>query len=1565
MRAQQEAAGDGQQRRARHPAAHRLPPGDLVSLQALAGNQAVGRLVTGAHRPPIVPGPRPRSDPDRVPGEPPSAATPDHGDVSVVGDAELAPDRTAGTGTDPARPTPDPDRPVSPDEGARAEEPRAGTGADSTTSTEPGPGTRTGAAAATGPATSTGTATETAPGAGPGASAATGAEPAGTQAETGAATRAGAGGGGEEHAEAGHVEEAPDGTGPVEQIADPPPPAPLPAAEQLTAPPDPVPRPDHPASADLHDEILGHDDAGQAELGAALADTLAGHRADVDQQQARIGQLEAAELAAVGQAVATGRSRVAGAVASAQAAVRAAGTAQQSALAARTTAQQSEAAALVNEGVLRVRNSGTRRGADAVAAADQVAGGVRSTVDGLAGQATQRSATRAPGLRGESAESTAAMRQAAAEVASQTAEQIRGSLGTTEQDLRAAGPEVRGDLVRQAEQLATQIAARTEPLHRQLAQQATEASGSIGQAATAGATAVGEIGTSVSAGLTQLLRAVRSSVTQRAAAGRVSLRQAAQHTEDTLVQQGAQASVAGRRTTAQLLGQLTSRPVRRAFARELGGTMAATLREAYGMSAGRARALSGQIASEFDRAAAAVHESIQEAGRAGTAQAQQVAAGGVRQSGGIQQRVAGQLTTLMRQAAAQGDRVVEGTSQSVFQTAQAVDTGFVRAVADLRTRLEQHGRDAGTRAGEPLTGLDERMTRAADRAKERMEEGWLMSQLHDAWEALTPGFIAGLIVGLLVTIAIVAICGTGIGALILAGAVAGAASALASNATDYACGTGRYAGDHPWSWSEVGREMFFGAVFGAAGGALGAGVTGAIGSRAGSTILSGLARSTFSSVLTQQAATKVANVVVGVGMGIAQNVITEGLDRGWDHAFDHWDRGLLLNAAVGTVMASDAVGGRIHEVTMGARGAMVDAGMAYNVTPTEFNAASARMAERAGVELPTETAPPAATTGTTTETAPTETATTETGTTAPVETESTAAVATRDTPLTEPTVAEPVPGPERTPTQERVERATGVDRGPEHAAAMAELREFYENQQVEAGNVTEVSGTRIDQMTDAAGNPLTRPDGSPYGYGVEQGFEARRFDYGPGGGLTEVTIKVCLEGQPGVTPAQLEQMQHNTHAGVDQHYNNGQTLPNGDALHVRVEFVTDPADAHLTVAVEPGDGATVQNRWFANDNPTTIAHELGHQLGFLDEYIDAQTVNRGDATGPGVHTDGSLMGDFWLRDAAGNPVLDANGRPMVDPATQLHDRHLGQLGSDIDAARGTGTGGTGTPPAPAPGEHAVLPTEPAPAPPVEHAPSGTPPVEHEPAGAPPVVEDRAARIERRQAEAAANVAELDQRIAQITEEKQQQQQRIRDLNRELLDRGVDLRRVMTEEQVARLPEGEIRTLAETRLEVLDEGRHLSQESTRLAQERARWERAGSADIVRETYDQLRGRTPDDAARAVAAAAGTDITGRAGTEANPLQPDHVVPVMDIVNMDGFVMLSPEEQLAILNMPENFEPLNRAANASKSDWSWSEWPQWAEHATPELRAEMIARDADLRVEIQQRIDRALARARAGAR
>ena len=84
-------------------------------------------------------------------------------------------------------------------------------------------------------------------------------------------------------------------------------------------------------------------------------------------------------------------------------------------------------------------------------------------------------------------------------------------------------------------------------------------------------------------------------------------------------------------------------------------------------------------------------------------------------------------------------------------------------------------------------------------------------------------------------------------------------------------------------------------------------------------------------------------------------------------------------------------------------------------------------------------------------------------------------------------------------------------------------------------------------------------------------------------------------------------------------------------IGVHVQFVRE--HEHVTVALHSGARAQDLANWSVQKPPTSRAHELGHQLGMYDEYVDAQVINRATATSPGVYVDHSVMGNYYREGA--------------------------------------------------------------------------------------------------------------------------------------------------------------------------------------------------------------------------------------------------------------------------------------------------------------------------------------------
>ncbi|MFD6027985.1 WXG100-like domain-containing protein, partial [Streptomyces griseoluteus] len=193
-------------------------------------------------------------------------------------------------------------------------------------------------------------------------------------------------------------------------------------------------------------------------------------------------------------------------------------------------------------------------------------------------------------------------------------------------------------------------------------------------------------------------------------------------------------------------------------------------------------------------------------------------------------------------------------------------------------------------------------------------------------------------------------------------------------------------------------------------------------------------------------------------------------------------------------------------------------------------------------------------------------------------------------------------------------------------------------------------------------SPHTVPAGRPAPDGVREtrprfvvrsGFDARRFSYA-GEPVTDLTVRLAIRG----TESQTASVRSRLDAGLAEFLNDpAYVLPNGDRLHVTVEYVDASDSAHLSVDLVGRDRAMDQNAWWADAEPVELVHELGHQLGLRDEYREADAPHR-------PHVPGSLLGDLHA-DPEDGSLAQAG----------LRGRHLALLGALVgDVAAGPSRG---------------------------------------------------------------------------------------------------------------------------------------------------------------------------------------------------------------------------------------------------------------------------------------------------
>ena len=146
------------------------------------------------------------------------------------------------------------------------------------------------------------------------------------------------------------------------------------------------------------------------------------------------------------------------------------------------------------------------------------------------------------------------------------------------------------------------------------------------------------------------------------------------------------------------------------------------------------------------------------------------------------------------------------------------------------------------------------------------------------------------------------------------------------------------------------------------------------------------------------------------------------------------------------------------------------------------------------------------------------------------------------------------------------------------------------------------------------------------------------------------------------------------------------------------------------------------------------------------------------------------------------------------------------------------------------------------------------------------------------------------------------------------------------------------------------------------------EKSPKKKLSKEEYDKLRKKTPSQAMRDKVNEGQPVATpenpvddpwlpGKQRT--GPLEADHIVSMKNITEMDGCADLSTENQLKVLNNPDNFTGLSKSANSSKGAKSFEDWIYYGQGddriaVNSTLRQQMIERSNQIRPQLQQQIN-----------
>jgi hypothetical protein len=135
------------------------------------------------------------------------------------------------------------------------------------------------------------------------------------------------------------------------------------------------------------------------------------------------------------------------------------------------------------------------------------------------------------------------------------------------------------------------------------------------------------------------------------------------------------------------------------------------------------------------------------------------------------------------------------------------------------------------------------------------------------------------------------------------------------------------------------------------------------------------------------------------------------------------------------------------------------------------------------------------------------------------------------------------------------------------------------------------------------------------------------------GSECRLNINVCLARDADVTEAQWNTVKGEAESEFRRVWDNKIRLTEsgtGTTYDIRVRLTWVTSGEHVRIALHSGTGHANRRNWYVTPpHVVSRAHELGHQLGLYDEYVDPEVINRATATSPGVYTDNSIMGHTY------------------------------------------------------------------------------------------------------------------------------------------------------------------------------------------------------------------------------------------------------------------------------------------------------------------------------------------------
>lgn len=550
-----------------------------------------------------------------------------------------------------------------------------------------------------------------------------------------------------------------------------------PAAVPAMTPPPSAAGPANAGAAILIAQIQAAGQAGKQRITQQLSTSAAAINASIAQQKQSLAAMGVTQRAEIRAQIAAARAEAASSTSAAKAKLTADGAAKSAAATASGAPATAKATAATTDREGKARTVGDAAAARATQHGQAKTAATRTTVESLAHSARDAGASRA-NIAGKNADATTGKRQAATQLAGDTAEGVLGNLSALLGGVTSAVTEAATSLRQKAGEVADAIGQHMPEVITHIGEGAAAAASGIGELVSGAVGALSEMVGSLNDKLGELEQHSLSDLDHALATKQAELDRSGQQATTAMREQGTAAQAAADQQVAEATAEVGHRELTAEQARTGGAEVTVKMNAAFDGLLAKIIGAEGQLCGTIAQVGGDAVATLSTYANSVGAEARKVTSRANAKAQEHTATVQGQTQTAAARAQHETTAIADGHAAAMDQAVDHARTEINAKQGEVAGKIDgQVSADVGRVRG-PVDSLAGRISGAQNEIDNRSAwdsfvgflssiGSWLKGQWHDFVEIISDwGFWAGLVVGILASFVVGPVAGAMIGAAV-------------------------------------------------------------------------------------------------------------------------------------------------------------------------------------------------------------------------------------------------------------------------------------------------------------------------------------------------------------------------------------------------------------------------------------------------------------------------------------------------------------------------------------------------------------------------------------------------------------------------------------------------------------------------------------------------------------------------------------------------------------------------------------------------------------------------------